>query len=819
MSETVKSTLSADASPFVPRNFGGGSVEAPPAAVGDGELAYVPPTETLQTLYVAQIPSGYYASYVPTLPFYTVPYPCIYQAPAPVEASLPDQTHSKSTQGVRKSKKKPKTNRRREQQSPRDIGVLSADPSVLSDGQGTKVIGKAINSDVSTASPDLANNAEFPSLSMEDRPAPVGERLGVSYSTALQHSSSKKLLASTAPSAVPEEHVGRPPESQRRKGAARRGARTAAAVAESADHNALPTGAFSGEADTTAQLRRGNSSSARRLRRKPHDGSADKRQLPPSSPGPETAEQRADEKVAAEEAPQRKNAGVGRGVRMSTGRKEGHHSTLARNVIKAEQRGRRRTDGQPWARQEAGAEDGTDAKSVGRSDADVGMQEPPDSCREVSDSKGAREPSDGSRESSGSKKPQDRPSQCFESESADSVNNLMDYPPLGSSVPLRRSGEPKKPEPVDTTSKLPPKGKGKPGAPLKPLASTNSARPKHKAAISMAIADIMVPKQRQPKKLKENLVERTSKKAEAQRAPANTLDSSAPVRKRGKEREMPARKKLTVMKKIILKEREERKQLLARVKQATLARQSLIENASETCCLEDGLPQQETKQLHSTRFREYCDQMLSVEINQATKALITDLVFFQDRLHQKDPIKAKSKRRLVCGLKEVKKYLLLKKLKCVVFAPDIEEVKAEGGLDASLQALLQFARSQFVPTVFALRRRTLGSLARKKVPISCIGIFDYSGREEQYKHLLELVAAAREEYSVLRAAATVNGTRDSPQGAAKSTRSVHASSLGVSNDDEWTTANEESDNEQEHSVAAITDRVAEILVNSMRAVN
>ncbi|EEC14282.1 hypothetical protein IscW_ISCW021662 [Ixodes scapularis] len=672
-----KSTLSADASPFVPRNFGGGSVEAPPAAVGDGELAYVPPTETLQTLYVAQIPSGYYASYVPTLPFYTVPYPCIYQAPAPVEASLPDQTHSKSTQGVRKSKKKPKTNRRREQQSPRDIGVLSADPSVLSDGQGTKVIGKAINSDVSTASPDLANNAEFPSLSMEDRPAPVGERLGVSYSTALQHSSSKKLLASTAPSAVPEEHVGRPPESQRRKGAARRGARTAAAVAESADHNALPTGAFSGEADTTAQLRRGNSSSARRLRRKPHDGSADKRQLPPSSPGPETAEQRADEKVAAEEAPQRKNAGVGRGVRMSTGRKEGHHSTLARNVIKAEQRGRRRTDGQPWARQEAGAEDGTDAKSVGRSDADVGMQEPPDSCREVSDSKGAREPSDGSRESSGSKKLQDRPSQCFESESADSVNNLMDYPPLGSSVPLRRSGEPK----------------------------------------------------RQPKKLKENLVERTSKKAEAQRAPANTLDSSAPVRKRGKEREMPARKKLTVMKKIILKEREERKQLLARVKQATLARQSLIENASETCCLEDGLPQQETKQLHSTRFREYCDQMLSVEINQATKALITDLVFFQDRLHQKDPIKAKSKRRLVCGLKEVKKYLLLKKLKCVVFAPDIEEVKAEGGLDASLQALLQFARSQFVPTVFALRRRTLGSLARKKVPISCIGIFDYSGRE------------------------------------------------------------------------------------------
>lgn len=550
MSETIKSTLSADASPFVPRNFGGGNVEAPPAAVGDGELAYVPPTGTLQTLYVAQIPSGYYASYVPTLPFYTVPYPCIYQAPAPMEASLPDETHSKTTQGARKSKKKPKTNRRREQQSTREIGALSSDPSALSDGQGTKVTGKTINSAVSTASPDLANSAEFPSLSLEDRPAPIGERLGVSYSTALQHSSSKKLLASSAPSAVPEERAGRPPESQRRKGAARRGARTAAAVTESADRNALPTGAFSGEADATAQSRRGNSSSARRLRRKPHDGGTDKRQLPSSSPCPETAEERAVEKVAAEEVPQRKNAGVGRGVRISTGRKEGHHSTLARNVIKAEQKGRKRTNRQPWARQEAGAEDGTDARSVGKSDANVGVQEPPDNCREAWDSKGAREPSDKPHESSGSKEPQEQPSQCFESESTNCVNNLMDYPPLGSSVPQQNLGEPRKPEPVGTASNLPPKGKGKPSAPLKPLASTNSARPKHKAAISMAIVDIMVPKQRQPKKLKENLVERSSKKAEVQRAPANTLDSSAPVRKRGKEREVPARKKLTVMKKV-----------------------------------------------------------------------------------------------------------------------------------------------------------------------------------------------------------------------------------------------------------------------------
>ncbi|CAN7988280.1 unnamed protein product [Ixodes hexagonus] len=676
------------------------------------------------------------------MPFYTVPYPCIYQAPAPVEASLPDETHSTSTQGARKSKKKPKPGRRREQQSTRETGAPLSDPSVPSDSQRTRVAGKPRTSDLPTpASPDLANNAEFPSLSLVDRPVvPTGEHLAVSYSTALQHSSSKKPLVSSASSAAPQDRGGRlegpssTAGSQRRKGAARRKARATPVLVESIDHDAVSTEASNCEAEAPLQSRRGNSSSARRLRRKPHDGSADKCQLPPSSPCPDSTEEAVEKVDAEEEAPQRKNGTVGRGVRMSTGRKEGHHSALARNVIKSEQKGHRRADRQPRAKQAAASEDCVDRRPVGRSNADFRMREPPNERRKALDSEGAQDSSNRFQESLGCREPRGQPSLCLDSRTSSSTDNLMEYPPLGTSVPLRRLEGPKVSREFHKKCLL---CAGKPSAPLKPLASTNSARPKHKAAISMAIADIMVPKQRQPKKLKENLVERSSKKAEVQKAPANTLDSSAPVRKRGKERETPARKKLTVMKKIILKEREERKQLLARVKQATLARQSLIEKAGETCCTEDSSPQQETKQLHSKRFREYCDQMLSVEINQAAKALITDLVFFQDRLHQRDPTKAKSKRRLVCGLKEVKKYLMLKKLKCVVFAPDIEEVKAEGGLDASLQTLLQFARSQFVPTVFALRRRTLGSLTRKKVPISCIGIFDYSGREASLARLFE----------------------------------------------------------------------------------
>lgn len=41
--------------------------------------------------------------------------------------------------------------------------------------------------------------------------------------------------------------------------------------------------------------------------------------------------------------------------------------------------------------------------------------------------------------------------------------------------------------------------------------------------------------------------------------PYNILDSTAPLVKRGKERETPAKKRPSALKKVILKEREEKK--------------------------------------------------------------------------------------------------------------------------------------------------------------------------------------------------------------------------------------------------------------------
>lgn len=70
--------------------------------------------------------------------------------------------------------------------------------------------------------------------------------------------------------------------------------------------------------------------------------------------------------------------------------------------------------------------------------------------------------------------------------------------------------------------------------------------------------------------------------------------------------------------------------------------------------------------------------MLSKEVDACVTDLLKELVRFQDRLYQKDPVKAKAKRRLVLGLREVLKHLKLRKLKCVIISPNCEKIQAKG---------------------------------------------------------------------------------------------------------------------------------------------
>ncbi|XP_059140026.1 uncharacterized protein LOC131928117 [Physella acuta] len=289
--------------------------------------------------------------------------------------------------------------------------------------------------------------------------------------------------------------------------------------------------------------------------------------------------------------------------------------------------------------------------------------------------------------------------------------------------------------------------------------------------------------------------------------PGNILDSSAPVQKRGKERENGKAKKPSPLKKVILKEREQKKRLrlldedpdsatgldsvggvpgVGIVGGESELSQDALSSKSEGTDGGDGSgaaelsadlsPISQTSpismspaspgnsgvnspitgsigrdpvvmKIHSRRFREYCTQILDKDIDQCCTSLLQDLVKFQDRMYHKDPVKAKTKRRVVLGLREVTKHLKLKKIKCVVISPNLEKIQSKGGLDEALNNILNMCQDQSVPFVFALGRRALGRACAKLVPVSVVGIFNYEGCEPKYNSLISLTAAAREAYN------------------------------------------------------------------------
>ncbi|XP_072560943.1 uncharacterized protein secisbp2 isoform X2 [Paramormyrops kingsleyae] len=310
----------------------------------------------------------------------------------------------------------------------------------------------------------------------------------------------------------------------------------------------------------------------------------------------------------------------------------------------------------------------------------------------------------------------------------------------------------------------------------------------------------------------------------------NPLDSTSPLVKKGKQREVPKAKKPTPLKRIILKEREERKQkrlleergLDAPVSDPKLsaeeveldgvvsesdehgpsgddepcednpeelgppdAEQPDAEQPADTKPEQVEVEQQPSKEstpgeadaiqhpkIHSRKFRDYCNQMLNKDVDESVTGLLKELVRFQDRLYQKDPMKARMKRRLVMGLREVLKHLKLRKVKCVIISPNCERIQSKVslrsvivytmcGLDETLHTIIDTCREQSVPFVFALSRKALGRCVNKAVPVSLVGIFNYDGAQDLYHKMIELSSEARKAYEVM--IANFENTSAAPQ--------------------------------------------------------
>ena len=206
----------------------------------------------------------------------------------------------------------------------------------------------------------------------------------------------------------------------------------------------------------------------------------------------------------------------------------------------------------------------------------------------------------------------------------------------------------------------------------------------------------------------------------------NALDSSAPTRKRGKERETPKPKRPTAIKKIINSERSEKSDRNVKNDGQTDPNDLTDSTPSDTCADLDALNK---KLIHNKSYRDYCQQRLSQDIDELVTNLLTDLVMFQDRMFSRDPVKAQIRRRLSFGFKEVTKYAKINKLKLLVIAPDIEKIESKGGLDDCLSNLIDLCKINDCPIVFALNRQRLGITCKKKGFVSCVGVLNYDGTQ------------------------------------------------------------------------------------------
>ena len=154
-------------------------------------------------------------------------------------------------------------------------------------------------------------------------------------------------------------------------------------------------------------------------------------------------------------------------------------------------------------------------------------------------------------------------------------------------------------------------------------------------------------------------------------------------------------------------------------------------------------------------MREYCKQVIAPGLNVAVTALLQKLKFFQDRLKAQDPVKAKMRKRFVLGLREVRRGVLSRKVKCVIMTPNIEQVGSQGGLDGFVSDIMTECEKDRedgdenieidrIPLVFALTRNKLGKALGKPMTLSVVGLYDVNGAFEEYKEMLSHAATGRE---------------------------------------------------------------------------
>jgi selenocysteine insertion sequence-binding protein 2 len=113
------------------------------------------------------------------------------------------------------------------------------------------------------------------------------------------------------------------------------------------------------------------------------------------------------------------------------------------------------------------------------------------------------------------------------------------------------------------------------------------------------------------------------------------------------------------------------------------------------------------------------------------------LMRLQER--SKDDKNARSRRRLVMGLREVARGIRAHKVKMIVMANNLDEY---GAIDSKLQEILDMASADELPVLYELNKRNLGKALGKSIKVSVVGIQNADGAHDQFKKLKKMLGMA-----------------------------------------------------------------------------
>eukprot|EP01080_Neovahlkampfia_damariscottae_P006333 gene6333-10340_t len=222
------------------------------------------------------------------------------------------------------------------------------------------------------------------------------------------------------------------------------------------------------------------------------------------------------------------------------------------------------------------------------------------------------------------------------------------------------------------------------------------------------------------------------------------------------------KKKLTKLKKVILiekgklepdeviKEEEEGEKEEEKERVETMnERQLEIELNNFINQQEESLLLEEKKNISGVKkiVREYVNQLLSPELDETVIELLKKLTKFQTKLKNTQPLKYKSKKRYVIGLREVERAIKSKRIRSIIIAPNIDKIVSPGGLDEVVIDLLNLAYENRVGVVFALNIRKMGKSIGKTIKISVIGIISAEGAIDDFRKMLRLSQELKEAWN------------------------------------------------------------------------